>query len=134
MEHRAFKLVDAVCHHNVNDNYNEIEEHEKELAKVRQDIKHVTKQLVTSPENKTELERQLEKLKRLEINLNKDLHEKERMSTYSVIVGVEEFELLTMKLLTLAKDALVYLSLAIHHEESQQNQGNIAIPCPIPKK
>jgi len=134
MEHRAFKLVDAVCHHNVNDNYNEIEEHEKELAKVRQDIKHATKQLVTSPENKAELERQLEKLKRLEINLNEDLHEKERMSTYSVIVGVEEFELLTMKLLTLAKDALVYLSLAIHHEESQQNQSSIAIPCPVPKK
>ena len=56
------------------------------------------------------------------------------MSTYSVIVGVEEFELLTMKLLTLAKDALVYLSLAIHHEESQQNQSSIAIPYPVPKK
>tara|TARA_B110000211_G_scaffold55661_1_gene61953 strand:+ start:18915 stop:19091 length:177 start_codon:yes stop_codon:yes gene_type:complete len=56
------------------------------------------------------------------------------MSTYSVIVDVEEFELLTMKLLTLAKNALVYLSLAIHHEESQQAQSNIAILCPVPKK
>lgn len=134
MEHRAFKLVDAVCHRDSEDDSIEIEEHKNNLSKVQGDIENISQQLLLKPDNEHELEMQLKKLRQQESNLIKDLDAKERMSSYSVVVGVEEFELLTMKLLTLAKDALVYLSLAIHHEELKQPQTGIAIPSAVPKK
>jgi hypothetical protein len=134
MEHRAFKLVDAVPHRNSKDDSLEIEECRSRLLKAQQDIESISNQLLKEPSNKDELESQLEKLRRQETNLVNDLDEKERMSSYFVIVGVEEFESLTMKLLTLAKDALVYLSLAIHYEESNKAHDGPVLPSFVPKK
>ncbi len=140
MEHRAFKLVDAVCHSHSHshshskDNSNGIEECRNMILNVQQNIDLISQQLLHEQGKKDELENQLEKLRRQESNLVKDLDEKERMSSYFTIVGVEEFELLTMKLLTLAKDALVYMSLAIHYEESNKPQSGLVLPSFVPKK
>lgn len=134
MEHRAFKLVDNVCHLNIEDSSNEIEEHRNELSKTQQEIEIITQRIRSKPSNESELESQLKKLQRRESNLMQDLEAKECMSSYSVVVGVEEFESLTMKLLTLAKDALVYLSLAIHHEESKHPSDGKTFPALVPKK
>ncbi|AMJ76759.1 LA2681 family HEPN domain-containing protein [Alteromonas stellipolaris] len=135
MEHRAFKLVDAVCHsHHSKDNSNGIEECRSMILNVQQNIELISQQLLREQGKKDELENQLEKLRGQESSLVKDLDEKERMSSYFTIVGVEEFELLTMKLLTLAKDALVYLSLAIHYEESNKPQNGLVLPSFVPKK
>lgn len=104
------------------------------ILNVQQNIDLISQQLLHEQGKKDELENQLEKLRRQESNLVKDLDEKERMSSYFTIVGVEEFELLTMKLLTLAKDALVYMSLAIHYEESNKPQSGLVLPSFVPKK
>lgn len=134
MEHRALKLIDKVCYHDRKEHSAEIEDHKNSLAQIQEHISKISQQLPLSPDNVSKLTSELEKLKRKETNLLKDLDEKERMSTHSLIIGVEEFESLTMKLLTLAKDALVYLSLAIHHEESNRPQAEIVIPAFVPKK
>jgi hypothetical protein len=130
MEHRAFKLVDTVCHRYTDNGSTEIKQHRKELSDTQKELEG----LLLSQSDDSELENQIEKLRRRETNLKQDLVEKERMNSYSVVVGLEEFESLTMKLLTLAKDALVYLSLAIHHEELKKPQEVIAIPMQVPKK
>ena len=134
MEHRAFKLVDNVCHRYTDNGSTEIEQHRKELSDTQKELENLLLSQHSSQRNDSEFENQIEKLRRRETNLQQDLVEKERMNSYSVVVGVEEFESLTMKLLTLAKDALVYLSLAIHHEELKKPKEGIAIPMQVPKK
>lgn len=134
MEHRAFKLVDKVCHSNMDNGLAEIEQHKDELSKTQKELEDIFLSERKSPTKEMTLDSRIEKLRRREKNLKFDLSEKERMSTYSVVVGVEEFETLTIKLLTLAKDALVYLSFAIHHESEKISHDSITIPTLVPKK
>tara|TARA_Y100001938_G_scaffold56421_1_gene78634 strand:+ start:6899 stop:7180 length:282 start_codon:yes stop_codon:yes gene_type:complete len=81
-----------------------------------------------------DLDTRIRKLEERIEQLNNDLDEKARMSSYSLTVGIEEFERLTIKLLTLAKDALIYLSLGIHHEERKKASIGLTIPRYVPKK
>lgn len=134
MEHRALKLVDAACHRYSECDSMKIEEYRNKLLKTQQEIQFISQQRKLNQSNEHDIESQLERLRRQESKLTKDLDAKERMSSYFVVVGVEEFEALTIKLLTLAKDALVYLSLAVHHEESKQPQAGIALPLSVPRK
>ncbi|AWY01122.1 hypothetical protein A8139_14915 [Marinomonas primoryensis] len=133
MEHRAFKLVDAVCHHNLEGDSTKVEEYRKELQETQLNIEKISKQLQSSSNN--DLENQLQLLKQQEANFQEDIVEYESMSSYFVVIGVEEFEALTMKLLTLAKDALIYLSLAIHHEGLKRpNDGGFISTNIVPRR
>ncbi len=134
MEHRAFKLVDALGISRLQQRDIEVAQHENDLLRIQKEIADLECHLQTTPSNAAELAVVFDKLKVREFTLRKDLDEKERLSTYFLALGVEEFESLTMKLLTLAKDALVYLSLAVHHEESMQPQTALTIPSVVPKK
>jgi hypothetical protein len=134
MEHRAFKLSDSFGTQRMQYMHSEVAQHKIDLQHLQQEIKNFDQQLKSSPSNATELTGILDMLKRRESKLMKDLEEKDRLSKYFLVLGVEEFESLTMKLLTLAKDALVYLSLAVHHEESMQPQTALTIPSVVPKK
>jgi len=134
MEHRAFKLVDALGTSRLQQRDIEVAQHENDLLRIQKEIADLERHLQTAPSNAAELAVALDKLKVRELTLRKDLDEKERLSTYFLTLGVEEFESLTMKLLTLAKDALVYLSLAVHHEESMRPQTALTIPSVVPKK
>ncbi|RUM49933.1 MAG: hypothetical protein DSY85_14690 [Marinomonas sp.] len=133
MEHRAFKLVDSVCNRNVKDSSDKVKQYKDELLKVRLNIEEVSEKLKSLPNSN--LEHQLQALKRKEAYLQEDIDEQESMSSYFLVVGVEEFESLTMKLLTLAKDALIYLSLAIQHEESKMpNDDGIISTNIVPRR
>ncbi len=134
MEHRAFKLADSLGTQRMQYLHTDVAQHKIDLQHLQQEIKDFEHQLKSSPSNAAELTSILDMLKRRELKLMKDLEEKDRLSKYFLVLGVEEFESLTMKLLTLAKDALVYLSLAVHHEESMQPQTALTIPSVVPKK
>lgn len=134
MEHRAFKLVDALGISRLQQRDIEVAQHENDLQHIQKEIADLERHLQTTPSNAAELAVAFDKLKSRELTLRKDLDEKERLSTYFLALGVEEFESLTMKLLTLAKDALVYLSLAVHHQESMRPQTALTIPSVVPKK
>ncbi|SPY49412.1 LA2681 family HEPN domain-containing protein [Pseudomonas aeruginosa] len=134
MEHRALKLSDSIGMQHMQDQDAEVEQHKIDLKHLQQEIKDSEHQLKSNSSNATELSNILDKLKRRESNLTEHLEEKDRLSKYFLILGVEEFESLTMKLLTLAKDALVYLSLAVHYEESMKPQTELTIPSVVPKK
>jgi hypothetical protein len=134
MEHRSFKLVDGMCYRHTNNDLTAIEQHRMKLIDKKVELDSLQECQRASKRADNELEKKIDKLHSFISNLEQDLDEKERMSSYSVIVGVEEFETLTMKTLTLAKDALVYLSLAINHEESKKHQEGITMPKFVPKK
>ncbi|MGU5578883.1 LA2681 family HEPN domain-containing protein [Aeromonas caviae] len=134
MEHRAFKLVDAIGISRLQQRDIEVVQHENDLLHIQKEIADFERHLQATPSNSAELAVALDKLKSRELALRKDLDEKERLSTYFLALGVEEFESLAMKLLMLAKDALVYLSLAVHHEESMRPQTALTIPSAVPKK
>lgn len=134
IEHRSFKLVDSVCYYHKDNNLVDIEQHRKELSDTQMKLGELQKHQQENLGNKNDFTEQIERLRKHSINLKEDLDEKERMCSYSVIIGVEEFETLIMKLLALTKDALVYLSLAIHQEESKKHQKEFVIPRAVPKK
>lgn len=134
MEHRAFKLVDTLGSYRLQEQDTEVDLHKRDLLHTQKEIADIERHLETAPSDAAELGAVIDKLKSRALTLKKDLDEKERLSTYFLVLGVEEFEALTMKLLTLAKDALVYLSLAVHHEESMRPQSGLTIPSVVPKK
>lgn len=134
MEHRAFKLVDSIGISHAQDKNTEAAQHQNELLRIQNEIGELNARLQSAPGNKDEIINAHAKLTRKESRIIQDLEQKERMSTHFLTLGVEEFESLTMKLLTLAKDALVYLSLAIHHEESKRQETDLTIPSYVPKK
>ncbi len=134
MEHRAFKFVDALGISRLHERDTDVTQHKNDLLHIQKEIADLERHLQNTPSNASELAAALDKLKGRELTLRKDLDDKERLSTYFLTLGVEEFESLTMKLLTLAKDALVYLSLAVHHEESMRPQTALTIPSVVPKK
>lgn len=134
MEHRSLKLVDGFCYRLSFSSNSSIDEHNSELMEKKTELEN----LKTKQSNKVrvsyDLEHKIKEIKKRIYILEQDLDAKGRMSSYSVVIGIEEFESLTMKLLTLAKDALIYLSLAIHHEESKKSSNGYIIPSEVPKR
>lgn len=135
MEHRSLKLVDNFCHRHVGHFSNDqdaIDNHVSDIDRIRSELEQLLKAKLKDPSS--DLDNQILALEKRIVRLEQDLDEKNRMSNYALVIGVEEFEKLTLKLLTLAKDALIYLSLAIHHEEMKKPQDGLVIPKLIPKK
>lgn len=130
MEHRSLKLVDGIGLRALNCHKEEVDSRHAELDEKRSELKLLKEALSLNPD----LEPQIKKIERRIFNIEQDLLEKARMGSYSLVIGVEEFEALTIKLLTLAKDALIYLSLAVHHEESKKPADGITISNIVPKK
>ncbi|OZY86029.1 hypothetical protein CBP51_03085 [Cellvibrio mixtus] len=134
MEHRAFKLVDGTFHRISNSYSPSIEQYKIKISDTEQELHKLLSDQKNNLSINDSLYLRVKKLENILLSLKADLEEKEMMASYSVAVGIEEFETLTMKLLTLAKDALIYLSLAIHHEESKKPQDGVLIPNEIPIK
>lgn len=137
IEHRSFKLVDGVCYRMSHDSplqlhYEEI--HQKELRDANEELRSLKMTSNSLDDDGRTLAIHL--VEKHIAELNADLGEKRRMSSYSLTVGIEEFERLTIKLLTLAKDATIYLSLAVYHEERKKPRQpkEILLPRVVPRK
>ncbi|MEH4552014.1 LA2681 family HEPN domain-containing protein, partial [Klebsiella michiganensis] len=63
--------------------------------------------VITLAERKSELEIKKKKLESL-------IDEKHRMSTHSLLITISEFESRTLTLMKLARNSIIYLSLALH--------------------
>lgn len=137
IEHRSFKLVDGVCYRMSHDSplqlhYEEI--HQKELRDANEELRSLKMTSNSLDDDGRTLAIHL--VEKHIAELNADLEEKRHMSSYSLTVGIEEFERLTIKLLTLAKDATIYLSLAVYHEERKKPRQpkEILLPRVVPRK
>lgn len=134
MEHRSLKLVDGVCFRLSENDSVDSDRHINELLEKQKELESLLKAKTDNQDSDINHQQTIQKVQEHISRLKQNLDEKERMSTYSLVIGVEEFEALTMKLLTLAKDALIYLSLAIHHEEKRKPDRGLMVPRFIPKK
>ncbi|XYQ96081.1 hypothetical protein ACTABX_05430 [Pseudomonas syringae] len=66
--------------------------------------------------------------------LKNTIYEKEKLSTHSLLIPITQFESRLMTLIKLARNSIMYLSLAIHFEERKRPNDQIFIPMELPLK
>lgn len=136
MEHRSFKLVDQVYYAPAKKNLvteAAVERLKAEHRMLERELKDWLKEVGASKEHQKDLDVKLSLEKRIQ-DVGKKLDEKERLSKYQLIVGIEEFESLTVKLTQMARCAIIYLSLAVEFEERNRDDISITMPATVPYK
>jgi len=141
LEHRSLKIVDdfgyTLSQLDKKETSAQLDRYQKEkeqceidLRNVYHDIKNGTSSSCMSEmvENKKALEIKNQKL----ISL---IDEQHRLSTHSLLVTVSEFESRTLTLMKLARNSIIYLSLALHLEEQSKPQWDgVIMPTEVPLK
>lgn len=144
IEHRSLKIIDDFGYTLMQSekentstqlkNYiTEKEQCESELQKLYHEEKHMkiysnSDDMKALTERKSELEIKKNKLESL-------IDEKHRMSTHSLLITISEFESRTLTLMKLARNSIIYLSLAIHLEEqSKPRTDGLVMPTDVPLK
>ncbi|WP_255562285.1 LA2681 family HEPN domain-containing protein [Rahnella sp. PD12R] len=133
LEHRSLKIVDDFGYTLTQSDKDytsaqlEIYKAEKvqceiDLKNVYHDIKNI-KNGVSQKNIQEALSRQ-EKLIRSNQDLISLIDEQRRLSTHSLLVTVSEFESRTLTLMKLARNSIMYLSLALHVEEKSNPEGD----------
>ncbi|HEI6926732.1 TPA: hypothetical protein SK292_001407 [Yersinia enterocolitica] len=126
MEHRSLKIVDDFGYELT---YSYSSYHDDKLEKVKSQISEINKKIesVSDPAEALALEDRLTKLKNT-------IYEKEKLSTHSLLIPITQFESRLMTLIKLARNSIMYLSLAIHFEERKRPNDQICIPMDLPLK
>ncbi|WP_313112988.1 LA2681 family HEPN domain-containing protein [Pseudescherichia sp.] len=102
-----------------------------DLEKLYHDIKHVkgggdSNYVTTMSDIKSALEIKKKELESL-------IDEQHRLSTHSLLITVSEFESRTLTLMRLARNSIIYLSLAIHYEEQcKPKSDGLVMPTVVP--
>lgn len=66
--------------------------------------------------------------------LNKKIYEKQKLSSHSLLIPISKFESRLMQLIGLARNSIMYLSLAIHFEERRRPEEGFYMPREVPLK
>lgn len=126
IEHRSLKIVEdlgyEMIQHDRKYNQKNIDRLLDEIENSEIEIKNLTTRIsLAKKEKNKELEIELESQKSSilgKLSLKKDkLYKQEKLSTHSVLVSVSDFESRLMTLMSLARNSIMYLSLAIQYEE-----------------
>ncbi|KAA0014743.1 hypothetical protein F0A17_01070 [Billgrantia pellis] len=143
MEHRSLKIVDDFGKESVSRDYrlheNEVEKVKEEIRLLRCDIEGIFPKIREAKQSgevnkRKEAETEKSSLESQVDVLQKKLHEKEKLSSHSVLVSITEFERRLKGLAKLCRNSLMYLSLAIEFEESQKESDGLVIPREVPLK
>ncbi|EBD8036722.1 hypothetical protein C6J90_22725, partial [Salmonella enterica] len=67
-------------------------------------------------------------------DLKAKIHEKEKLSSHCLLVPISQFESRIMQLIGLARNSIMYLSLAIHFEERKRPNDGIYMQREVPLK
>ncbi|EOV0995832.1 LA2681 family HEPN domain-containing protein [Edwardsiella piscicida] len=142
IEHRSLKIIDDFGYtltqsdnertsSQLKEYITEKEQCELELTKIYHESKGVkskecSSDVVEMAERKSALEIKKKKLESL-------IDEKYRMSTHSLLITLGEFESRTLTMMKLARNSIIYLSLAIHLEEQSKPQSDgLVMPTVVP--
>lgn len=143
MEHRSLKIVDdfgyelATSHNTYNDEEftklqrevntipDKIREMELKLKKINED---------NGPHLSKQLKEKINKLNNKHTDLKAKIHEKEKLSSHCLLVPISQFESRIMQLIGLARNSIMYLSLAIHFEERKRPKDGIYMQREVPLK
>lgn len=139
MEHRSLKIVDdfgyelATSHNTYSSE--ELRKLQEELNTLPDKIREIELKLKqTKKENDSCLTKQLNKLNSRLIDLKSKIYEKEKLSSHSLLIPISQFESRLMQLIGLARNSIIYLSLAIDFEERRRPKDSICIPREVPLK
>ncbi len=67
-------------------------------------------------------------------NLKSKIYEKEKLSSHSLLIPISQFESRLMQLIGLARNSIIYLSLAIYFEERRRSKDGIHMSREVPLK
>ncbi|EGR2250331.1 hypothetical protein DZF84_01840 [Vibrio parahaemolyticus] len=139
MEHRSLKIVDEFGHsltkHDIAYHRGKVEQIKEEsdqlqskLNELYSEIRKVKK--ANDDDLKEELEQQKIQLEEEFSRLLGKVHEKHKRSSHSLLITDTEFESRLFTLMTLVRNSIMYLSLAIHLEQLQK-PDNCALKMPM---
>ncbi|EKT4487949.1 hypothetical protein I6M43_20820 [Shewanella algae] len=143
MEHRSLKIVDDFGY-KLTQSYNDY--HEGELNKIKQEVVKIQDQLkeVYNAQKQAKKDGSGSLLKQLEeqknslnsevSNLESKIHEKEKLSSHTLLIPISQFESRLITLIKLARNSIMYLSLALHFEEKKRPNEGLYLPMGVPLK
>lgn len=143
MEHRSLKVVDdfgysLITNHNT---YSEdgLRMLHEEYIKLPDQIREIYFKLKQSNEvNDTnlsdQLQNQIDELKSQLQSVQSKIAEKEKLSSHSLLIPISQFESRLMQLIGLARNSIMYLSLAINFEERKKPKEGIYLEREVPLK
>ncbi|MCK8072472.1 LA2681 family HEPN domain-containing protein [Vibrio sp. 1CM23M] len=145
MEHRSLIVVDAEMY-DLSVNYNsyakmKLDDLEKKMLETQHELQ-LLGQSISAARKKKDSEKLsvlLEQRSALELQLKKDehkLYEKQKLSTHTLHVSVDELEKRLFTLIKLVRASIMYLSLAINLDSTikQSSEKGVSIPMNIPLK
>lgn len=134
IEHRSLKIIDDFgCELIKNDKYYKQQNLDSliiEIDDIKVRIENLNDKIILAEKDttlKTELEANKILLDKELQEKQLELYEKEKLSSHSVLIGVSEFESRLMTLMKLARNSIMYLSLAIHFEERNKSDNDAFI-------
>lgn len=144
IEHRSLKIVDdfgytltqsdkAFRQSQLEKLNGEIEDFKAQLQELYIEIASAKK--VQNDVLKAELETKKQLLDKGLHRIQSEVHEQQKLSSHSVLIKESEFESRLMMLMKLARNSIMYLSLAIHVEEQNKpDSGVLMMPKEVPLK
>ncbi|WP_205068310.1 LA2681 family HEPN domain-containing protein [Photobacterium phosphoreum] len=144
IEHRSLKIVEdfgyTLTQSDKNFRQSQLEELNSEIEDVEAQLQELYGEisLAKKTQNKT-LKAELENKKQLlDENLRQaqsKIYEQKKLSSHSMLIKESEFESRLMTLMKLARNSIMYLSLAIHVEEqNKSDNGALIMPQEVPLK
>jgi tetratricopeptide (TPR) repeat protein len=143
MEHRSLKIVDdfgyELTHADNSYQEDELEKLKQEVVKIQGQLKEVfnaQKQAKKGCNSSLidQLEAQKNSLTSKISILESKIHEKEKLSSHSLIIPISQFESRLITLIKLARNSIMYLSLALHFEEQKRPNEGLCLPMDVPLK
>lgn len=143
MEHRSLKIVDdfgyelATSHNNYNDE--EFIKMQEEASTLSEEIREIELNIDQAKKDgdyytTQQLEGEINNKKSKLIELKSKIYEKEKLSSHSLLIPISQFEKRLMQLIGLARNSIIYLSLAIYFEERSRPKDGIYLPIDVPLK
>ncbi|MCT7149407.1 hypothetical protein M1196_22345, partial [Salmonella enterica subsp. enterica serovar Oranienburg] len=143
MEHRSLKIVDdfgyelATSHNTYNDE--EFTKLQREVNTIPDEIREIELKIKKTNEDhdphlSKQLKEKINKLNTKHSDLKAKIHEKEKLSSHCLLVPISQFESRIMQLIGLARNSIMYLSLAIHFEERKRPNDGIYMQREVPLK
>lgn len=143
MEHRSLKIVDDVGYELVtswntysNKEFIKTKEKKNILSNEIRELELKLKQAINknNPLVAKQLQKQIDNLNSTLTYLKSSIHEKEKLSSHSLLIPISQFESRFMQLIKLARNSIIYLSLAIYLEERRRPKEELCIAREVPLK
>ena len=144
IEHRSLKIVDdfghSLIHSDIERRQLQAEQKNSEVDNYLACLEEVYDEIALAKKAqnidlKVELEAKKQLLASKLCQVQAELYEQQKLSSHSMLIKESEFESRLMTLMALARNSIMYLSLAIHREEQiNADKDLLKVPLEVPLK